>query len=116
MEDGSKNRFVVSNKRMGPHKSTLSSARGASGPNPSPRVPGRSGRCPPGGSTASGRLPWRCVLGALSPERSVAGTSPSYAPTERLLSKQWGSSKVSTKVSAVIGPMPSTSRKSSVSG
>jgi hypothetical protein len=54
--------------------------------------------------------------GGLSPERSVAGTSPSYAPTERLLSKQWGSSKVSTKVSAVIGPMPSTSRKSSVSG
>jgi hypothetical protein len=55
--------------------------------------------------------------GSLSPDRSVAGTSPRYyAPTERLFSKRWGSSKVSTKLSAVSVPTPSTWRKSSVSG
>jgi hypothetical protein len=46
--------------------------------------------------------------GSLSPDRSVAGTSPRYAPTERLFSKRWGSSRVSTNVSAVSGPIPST--------
>jgi hypothetical protein len=54
--------------------------------------------------------------GSMSPDRSVAGTSPRYAPTERLLSKRWGSSRVSTNVSAVSGPLPSTCLKRSVSG
>jgi hypothetical protein len=31
--------------------------------------------------------------GSLSPDRSVAGTRPRYAPTERLFSKRWGSSR-----------------------
>src|SRR5215211_4294465 len=49
--------------------------------------------------------------GSLSPDWPVAGTSPRYAPTERLFSKRWGSSTVSTNVSAVSavsGPIPST--------
>jgi hypothetical protein len=39
--------------------------------------------------------------GSLSPNWFLAGTSPRYAPTERLFSKRWGSSKVSTNVRAL---------------
>jgi hypothetical protein len=44
--------------------------------------------------------------GSLSPDFSVAGTSPRYAPTLRLFAKREGSSTVSTKVSAVSVPTP----------
>jgi hypothetical protein len=36
----------------------------------------------------------------------VAGTSPRYAPTERLFSKRWGSSTLSTNLSAVRAALP----------
>ena len=54
--------------------------------------------------------------GCRSPESRLRGTSPRKAPISRVLGKRCGSSMVSTKVSAVIGPTPTICRSASVAG